>query len=56
MEDDWAVPAPKEDPEARPAAAVSDGSGCPRLVPDGNFVEGQMAEDEGQDPDATPSP
>ncbi|HYI40455.1 MAG TPA: hypothetical protein VE053_09075 [Allosphingosinicella sp.] len=43
MNDDWKLPVPEEDPEAR-KPPVGGGSGCP-IVPDGNFVEGAMDED-----------
>lgn len=55
MNDDWELPAPREDPEARKATPGQEGSGCPRLVPDGNFVEGEIP-DEGSARDAPPSP
>jgi hypothetical protein len=49
MNDDWEFPAPKEDPEAR--KAKSEGGGCPRLIPDRDFVEGDV-DDGGPAPDA----
>lgn len=48
MSEEWQLPVPREDPEARKESAVSDGGGCPRIVPDGNFIEGEM-EDGRQD-------
>lgn len=49
MDDDWEFPAPREDPEARKATPGQDSGGCPHIVPDHNFVEGEMAEDEDGD-------
>ena len=45
MDDDWDFPAPKEDPEVRGSKLGKAGSA--KLVPDGNFVEGDI-EEEGQ--------
>ena len=57
MDDDWEFPAPVEDPEARKVKPGQEGSGgCPRIVPDGNFVEGDIEEEEGFAQDAPPSP
>jgi len=59
MNDDWEFPAPREDPETRKATPGHDGGGCPRLVPDGNFVEGEMRDDAdeegGRDRQGSPS-
>ena len=47
MDDEWEFPAPREDPEARKATPGQGGGGCPHIVPDRNFVEGDMEEEEG---------
>jgi hypothetical protein len=52
MDDDWGFPAPKEDPEARKVAPG--GGGCPHIVPDGNFVEGDRDEDTRDGPSPSP--
>ena len=48
MDDDWEFPAPREDPEARKATPGREGGGCPHIVPDGNFVEGDVDEEDGR--------
>jgi hypothetical protein len=53
MDDDWQFPAPRDDPEARKAKPGQESSGCPRIVPDGNFVEGEMPD---EDSALTPPP
>jgi len=53
-DDEWQFPAPREDPEGRKAEPAREGGGCPRLVPDSNFVEGDV-DGEG-DSDAGSSP
>ncbi|MGZ8286234.1 MAG: hypothetical protein ACXW27_12310 [Allosphingosinicella sp.] len=50
MSDEWRLPAPAEDPEAGKATFFPDVDGCPRLVPDGNFVEGEITDEGGKDP------
>ena len=47
MSDDWELPVPREDPEIYKAGLVRDGQGGARLVPGGNVVEGDSAEEEG---------
>ncbi|MEA3009250.1 MAG: hypothetical protein QOJ91_942 [Sphingomonadales bacterium] len=54
MDDDWEFPAPREDPEARKVAPGGRSGGCPHIVPDGNFVEGDMDEDTGDGPPPSP--
>jgi hypothetical protein len=54
MSDEWQLPAPKEDPEAR-TSSLGDGAGCPVIVPDGNFVEGDIIDDGGKDPGRDPA-
>jgi hypothetical protein len=44
MDDEWRVPAPADDPEARKARLVRDGGGRARLVPEEDIVEGQIEE------------
>jgi hypothetical protein len=39
MSDEWQLPVPKEDPEARPASLDSGGGGCPFPMPDVDIVE-----------------
>lgn len=58
MSDEWQLPVPKEDPEARKESVDRDGGGCPRIVPDGNFVEGEIKEGDDRVPpmDASLSP
>ncbi|MEO7826473.1 MAG: hypothetical protein ABIR60_04965 [Allosphingosinicella sp.] len=50
MNDDWEFPAPQNDPEARGPAPAGGGQSCPRIVPDVNFVEGDIEEDEEGEP------
>jgi hypothetical protein len=54
MSDEWRVPAPKEDPEARKVRLVRDDDGGARLVPGGNVVEGEMEEDGAEDRPSCP--
>lgn len=54
MSDDWELPVPKEDPEIYKAGLVRDGRGGARLVPGGNIVEGESAEDGRKDPPSCP--
>lgn len=56
MSEEWQLPVPKEDPEARKEPVVPDGGGCPRLVPDGNFVEGEIKDEGREDSPSDPSP
>jgi hypothetical protein len=55
-EEEWKLPAPREDPESREAWLVLDGRGRARLVPRGNIVEGEMEEDGGKAPPSCPFP
>lgn len=58
MDDDWELPVPKDDPEARKAPVAGGGGGCP-MTPGMNFVEGAMAGHEGAEfgrPDPAPAP
>jgi hypothetical protein len=58
MDDDWAFPAPQEDPEVYKAGAPGGGGGgggCPHLEPDRNFVEGEI-DDEAPPSDAPQPP
>lgn len=55
MSDEWQLPVPREDPEARKETVLPEGGGCPRLVPDGNFVEGQMDDGDDREPPMDPS-
>ncbi|HEU0134054.1 MAG TPA: hypothetical protein VFR28_04455 [Allosphingosinicella sp.] len=41
-DDEWRLPVPREDPEARKARLVRDDEGGARLVPQGDIVEGAM--------------
>jgi hypothetical protein len=54
MNDDWDFPAPKEDPEARGSKLGKDRAAT--LVPDGDFVEGQIEEDGRKDGPSCPFP
>ncbi|HEX8483706.1 MAG TPA: hypothetical protein VF650_17535 [Allosphingosinicella sp.] len=53
-EEEWRLPAPREDPEARKARLVRDGEGGARLVPGGDIVEGETEENEGKDAPSCP--
>ncbi|HEX8381222.1 MAG TPA: hypothetical protein VF619_11825 [Allosphingosinicella sp.] len=51
---EWRVPAPKDDPEARKALPAREAGVGPRLVPDANIVEGEMEEEDGKGAPACP--
>jgi hypothetical protein len=53
-DDEWQFPAPLEDPEARKSGEK--GGGFPRIVPDSNFVEGDVEEDGRKDGPSCPFP
>ncbi|HEX8309362.1 MAG TPA: hypothetical protein VF645_13180 [Allosphingosinicella sp.] len=55
-DDEWQFPAPMEDPESRGAKRSADGKSGTRLVPDGNFVEGDIEEDGRKDGPSCPFP
>ncbi|HEU0099837.1 MAG TPA: hypothetical protein VFQ67_13825 [Allosphingosinicella sp.] len=48
-EDEWELPAPREDPEIYKAGLVRDGDGRARLVPEENVVEGEPSDEGGKD-------
>jgi hypothetical protein len=48
MSDEWQLPVPKEDPEARPASLDRDGGGCPFPMPDVDIVESEIEDDDGE--------
>ena len=53
-DDEWQVPAPRDDPEIYKAGLVRDGDGRARLVPKENIVEGEMEEDGRKEPPGCP--
>jgi hypothetical protein len=56
MDDEWQFPAPREDPEARKVTPGQEGGGAARIIPDGNFVEGDFEEDGRKDGPSCPFP
>jgi hypothetical protein len=53
-DDEWRLPAPREDPEIYKAGLVRDDKGGARLVPGGNVVEGEFEEDGRKDTPSCP--
>jgi ferredoxin len=53
-DDDWEFPAPREDPEIYKVRSAGDDGGAAKLVPDGNFVEGEIGEDARKAPSGCP--
>jgi len=54
MNDDWQLPAPREDPEIYKAGLIRDGQGGARRVAKDNIVEGELEEDGRKDPPSCP--
>ena len=54
MSEEWGVPAPAADPEARKARLVRDEDGGARLVPQEKIAEGQFEEEAGKAPPSCP--
>lgn len=54
MDDDWELPVPREDPEVYKAGLARGDDGRPRLVPGGDFVEGEIEEDGRKAPSGCP--